>query len=540
MQKQKLIKIIPDLLVIICCMMSCGLSIIESRLNFDSHHWGLMYANAADLNQGLIPYREIFIQYGFLTTLIQSWSLNIFGNTVVSVGIITGIFYAANIYLSYCLWQKILNKWLSALSVLLMFLIQGYILYPWANYFSYTFLLISLLFLTASSDTKNRYLMSGFFHGLSILARQSVFTLLPIYLYFIIRYIFNKQELQDQQVLRRNIVNFHLGLVGVIGIFLLYLLKESALNDWKLQSFKISEIYVNIFPIYKILRSFTESIIFNSFINHFDGRFLLYSLIFFNNIIICMIICLKIKNKKINLNQTDIILFLFSSLSLFGYLQSIHLYEIFRLQSSSSLGIGLLILGIHKTLFLFNRQKRVVFVIAIIYLFIYLSTTLFFNNSIYYPWNQDLLLSNKINQFRSPEGIVMLEGKLYSPNRRIYYESIAKILNNYSCELKYVVNLTIDSYIPLISPHYQRVQRSPFYFPELLQTIYQDELEKIDQLLTMETAILFTYEPEQIPANYHVVLNIVLQDVVSRTIQQSRNKVYIAVPRKISECVQKQ
>ena len=255
MQKQKLIKIIPDLLVIICCMMSCGLSIIESRLNFDSHHWGLMYANAADLNQGLIPYREIFIQYGFLTTLIQSWSLNIFGNTVVSVGIITGIFYAANIYLSYCLWQKILNKWLSALSVLLMFLIQGYILYPWANYFSYTFLLISLLFLTASSDTKNRYLMSGFFHGLSILARQSVFTLLPIYLYFIIRYIFNKQELQDQQVLRRNIVNFHLGLVGVIGIFLLYLLKESALNDWKLQSFKISEIYVNIFPIYKILRS---------------------------------------------------------------------------------------------------------------------------------------------------------------------------------------------------------------------------------------------------------------------------------------------
>jgi 4-amino-4-deoxy-L-arabinose transferase-like glycosyltransferase len=92
-----------------------------------------MYANAADLNRGLIPYKEIFIQYGFLTTFIQSLSLNIFGNTVVSVGIITGIFYAANIYLSYCLWRKILNRWSSALSSVVMFLVHGYVIYPWAN-----------------------------------------------------------------------------------------------------------------------------------------------------------------------------------------------------------------------------------------------------------------------------------------------------------------------------------------------------------------------------------------------------------------------
>src|SRR5512147_965084 len=95
--KKQLPKILPDILVVLCCVISIGLSIIESRLNTDAHHWGLMYVNAADLNQGLIPYREIFIQYGFLTTLIQSWSLNIFGNSVVSVGIITGIFYAINI-----------------------------------------------------------------------------------------------------------------------------------------------------------------------------------------------------------------------------------------------------------------------------------------------------------------------------------------------------------------------------------------------------------------------------------------------------------
>ena len=58
MRKKQLTTILPDVLVIICCITSIGLSIIESRVNTDAHHWGLMYANAADLNRGLIPDRK--------------------------------------------------------------------------------------------------------------------------------------------------------------------------------------------------------------------------------------------------------------------------------------------------------------------------------------------------------------------------------------------------------------------------------------------------------------------------------------------------
>jgi hypothetical protein len=189
-----------------------------------------MYVNAADLNEGLIPYREIFIQYGYLTTLIQSLSLNIFGNTVVSVGIITGIFYAGSIYLSYCLWQKVMNRWLSVLSAMLMFLVHGYITYPWANYFSYTFFLISLLFLTASPGNINRYLLAGIFLGLSILARQSPLPLIaPFYLYFLLEYLSSAQKLRKEYL--KNILMFHAGMIGVIVVFLLYLFKESALKD---------------------------------------------------------------------------------------------------------------------------------------------------------------------------------------------------------------------------------------------------------------------------------------------------------------------
>jgi hypothetical protein len=253
MQKKQLTKILPDILVVVFCLISIGFSIIESRLNTDAHHWGLMYVNAADLNEGLIPYREIFIQYGFLTTLIQSLSLNVFGNTVVSVGIITGIFYAANIFLCYCLWQKVMNRWLSALSAMLMFLVHDYITYPWANYFSYTFLLISLLCLTASPQKRNSYLLAGVFLGLSILARQSPLPLLaPIYLYFLLLYFSSVQELRKEYL--KNILMFHAGMIGVIGVFLLYLVKESALEDldksefhnWnRLQKFVNSKTYIS-------------------------------------------------------------------------------------------------------------------------------------------------------------------------------------------------------------------------------------------------------------------------------------------------------
>lgn len=229
MRGQHLARILPDVFVIACCLVSVGLSITESRLNSDAHHWGLMYANAAALNKGLIPYKEIFIQYGLLTTLIQSFSLKILGNTYVSVGTITGVFYAANISLSYFLWQKVLNKWLSSLSAVLMFLVHGYIEVPWSNYFSYTFLLISLLFLTTSPEKGNRYLLAGVFHAFSFLARQSPLPILvPIYVYFFLIYVLSAQEVRKVHI--RNIVMFHAGMLGVIELFYFILLKPLLLG----------------------------------------------------------------------------------------------------------------------------------------------------------------------------------------------------------------------------------------------------------------------------------------------------------------------
>ena len=521
MRKKQLTTILPDVLVIICCITSIGLSIIESRVNTDAHHWGLMYANAADLNRGLIPYKEIFIQYGFLTTFIQSLSLNIFGNTVVSVGIITGIFYAANIYLSYCLWRKILNRWSSALSSIVMFLVHGYIIYPWANYFSYTFLLISLLFLTASPQRRNRYLLSGFFLALSFLARQTFFILSPIYLYFLLIYISSEQD--KRKIHLKNIVMFHVGMLGVIGAFLLYVIRESAFVDWINQSFVIGKFYRGFLHPRNIL-NFLKVIIF-PFAR--DVRILLYSLVFFNALIIFTRISLlrKIKELQEQVQERDNLLFLFSSVILFGYLQSLHIYEVFRLQSSSSLGFGLLIFSLCKLSNRFEKWERLVLSVPFICLFFYLMKTLvvYKNFSVYSPWNRHLLVSHELKQ---PENIEMLQNKLYDEKTRIYYQTLAKTMSSYDCKLGYLVNFTTNSYIPLLSKSFKRVQRSPFYNESMSNIIFQDEKEKITHLFIQEKALLIAAEIKQIPENYQVILEV------------EKPETYIAVPKVISSSCQ--
>jgi hypothetical protein len=525
MRKKQLTTILPDILVIICCITSIGFTIIESTLNTDAHHWGLMYANAADLNRGLIPYKEIFIQYGFLTTFIQSLSLNIFGNTVVSVGIITGIFYAANIYLSYCLWRKILNRWSSALSSIVMFLVHGYIIYPWANYFSYTFLLISLLFLTASPQRRNRYLLSGFFLALSFLARQSLFTIAPIYLYFLLIYISSEQD--KRKVHLRNIVMFHVGILGVIGAFLLYVIRESAFGDWINQSFVIGKFYRGFLHPRNIL-NFLKGIIF-PFAGQ-DGRLLLYSLVFFNALIIFIRTSLlrKIKELQEQVQERDNLLFLFSSVILFGYLQSLHIYEVFRLQSSSSLGFGLLIFSLCKLSNRFEKWERLVLSVPFICLFFYLMQTLVFRptSSVYNPWNRHLPHLLVSHQLKQPENIEMLQNKLYDEKTRIYYQTLAKTMSSYDCKLDYLVNFTMNSYIPLLSKSFKRVQRSPFYNESISNIIFQDEKEKITHLFIQEKALLIAAEIKQIPENYQVILEV------------EKPETYIAVPKVISSSCQ--
>src|SRR4029434_4606684 len=91
---------IPSTLACLISFSSLLLSIVVSKLNYDGHHWGFQYSSAVDIINGLKPYSESLNQYGILTSLVHISGILLFGNRVVSVGIITGIFYSISFFVS--------------------------------------------------------------------------------------------------------------------------------------------------------------------------------------------------------------------------------------------------------------------------------------------------------------------------------------------------------------------------------------------------------------------------------------------------------
>jgi hypothetical protein len=531
---KKLDTIWPDLIVSIICIVSFIFSIIESRVNVDAHHWGLMYANAIDIARGAIPFKEIFIQYGVLTTLIQGFALLISDNKSLAIGIVTGVFYSANFYLSYRLWQRILSKRFACLSTVLMFLLQGYIIYPWSNYFSYTFLLICLLVLTEASITRKPiyYGLAGVFFAGNVLARQTALssTLLPIYLYFLLDYWRASEE--NNRLSLRNILWFHTGFGLVFGIFLIYLLKVSALHDWYLQNFKILSMYQNYFGgnqrvIKRFLRAITSFSI-------KELRMFFYTINFWISLYWVLRSIIGVLNKKgFSLKNEHKIVFLFAGISVFGYLQSLHIYEIFRLQNSSSIGLGLIVYSVLK---ITSKLPKFVYYINLIFLvaiLINLSVTFLGRSSIYYPWNYKALLTNQLQQ---PDRVPMFAGKLFNSETRNYYDSLVKAIEPYQSKVKYIVNLSYDSYFLYLSDAFQKVQVAPYYSPELAEKILPGEKERIERIIHAEDAVYFARSRSPVIADDRYCIIAEIDQPKNIPFMFDKNyKVYIFAPKKFAD-----
>ena len=63
---------------------------------YDGHHHGLMLSNALELLSGKVPFKEIFIQYGILTTLLHAAVIFFFGEKLLYLNIFTILLIATN------------------------------------------------------------------------------------------------------------------------------------------------------------------------------------------------------------------------------------------------------------------------------------------------------------------------------------------------------------------------------------------------------------------------------------------------------------
>jgi len=160
------------LIALFACVIA--MSALNSALRTDSHHWGLMLSNALDLSAGRIPYKDFIIQYGYFTTLVQSWWGSLFGFSFLSLGILTAMVYCGLLYLVYAVIRHLSAPWVAALFLAVAFVLHPFPIFPWSDYYAGFFLscAIALMF-THDAGTRARLIIAGILLGLAVWSRYT-------------------------------------------------------------------------------------------------------------------------------------------------------------------------------------------------------------------------------------------------------------------------------------------------------------------------------------------------------------------------------
>ena len=170
-------------------------SLFFSTYIYDGYHYGLMFSNALDLNNGKLPYKEIFIEYGYLTTLIHSIIIKILGNEVYFLQVYTALIYSITLSVISVIIKKLTNNYYAFFSIISLILIYPIPLKPWAIYNSYLFYSLAIFFIL---DLKKKNLfISGLLIGLSYLSFTTLYNFIVIPLVLLILlyfYIFKREE----------------------------------------------------------------------------------------------------------------------------------------------------------------------------------------------------------------------------------------------------------------------------------------------------------------------------------------------------------
>ena len=214
------------LFIFLFCIYSIIISNYQGIHVYDGYHWGIVASSAYDFLNDKVPYKESFIHYGFLTTIIHSIFYK-FTNSIISIFFFTSILYAASITLVTLLIKKFTNNNYCYLFIYLLFFFQPFTVYPWHTYLVYFFLSLGLYIYFY----KNLY--SYFFFGLTLqltyLSSESFKLCSYAILIFTIFFIFFENRKNN---FLKFLFSFIFGYFFPLLIFFLTLYSYGSFNEW--------------------------------------------------------------------------------------------------------------------------------------------------------------------------------------------------------------------------------------------------------------------------------------------------------------------
>ena len=217
--------------ILLFAIYSICVSNFQAMHVYDGYHWGLMGSAVSDFLNNKLAYKESFVHYGILTTILHSFFYK-FSNSVFSIFLFTSILYVASISILTLLVKKFTNNNYCFLFLYLMFFFQPFTIFPWHTYIIFFFLSLGLYIYL-----KKNYL-SYFFFGLILqltyLASDSFkfcsYLIIITTIFFI--YFENKKKLLFAKYTIFLIFGYFLPLV----IFLISLLYNGSFDAWSKQN----------------------------------------------------------------------------------------------------------------------------------------------------------------------------------------------------------------------------------------------------------------------------------------------------------------
>jgi Dolichyl-phosphate-mannose-protein mannosyltransferase len=493
-----------DVAAILICCLSFIFSAVESTVNQDGHHWGVMFVPALALKHGLIPHRDTFIFYGALTSWIQGLGLYLFGENYKALGLTTGIFYSLSLWFSYRVFLTFLSKPFAFLGLLLVFLVHGYIIYPWPNYYFYTFELLAILYFIRGGGQKN-YLISGGLIGVALLTRYTAIqAAIP---QFIISIFF--ASIWGAGRFRtglKKLLSFSIGLITPVLLFASYLIANNGLDNLILNS-KLTFVAAtggNTSASQYLIRLLFNVFTFSTIFAH-DSRSFCFTAIFFTTIGTLGYLFYRAISQGKGLSDRLCNVFFISLTALVSYTNSLHIYEIFRLANGAALGIGVILFWIEAGVHRYQKRVGLIMLVPIIAVCLFWGNSLILTrtSSVFSPWEVNTITGQGV-AVRKEIGI--LAGKVVSPSFQSYYDEIyAKIA---SIDPSYpLVSYTLDTTAALIDQNRIRLQKVPAYFPNI-QAGLPDEVAQINQAIQAKKVVIISDAELKLPG-YQVILDIV-------------------------------
>ncbi len=411
-------------------------SILITRYQYDGHHIGLIYSNSLDLLNGKLPYKEIFIQYGILTTLINSFILLIFDNKLFFIIIFNSIFYSLGILFISKIVKNLTNLKLSLLSTIIILFNHPIPWLPWPNYIVFFFISISFYFLTAN---KKNFFLFGLFLGLSVLTRQDFFlSILFSFLTFNFLFFLKKYKFYFKDFMV-SAAGFLLPLI----IFMLYLLSFNLFDYW-FNYLSLPNIYLEIYEtsaskliIEYIIFFITES--FYSFIIT-PQYFLISIILILNSIILFLFIFNKAKISK------EILFILI--VANFSSATALKI-ELFRLYTSVIFGLIVLLCVFDR---IQNKDLRknmllLLFLPSLFSICFYPMGNNHFFKKINFTVPDEKVINSNFNYYVMPEQKIKIFNKINDLSQK--------------CDVGYLENLTWDTLYSTVAK-YDRIRVTPY------------------------------------------------------------------------------